>query len=155
MADEAAAAAMLARHKRSRSGHRASVTKTIAKAEEEIHGSRDEPRAFRLRQLKEALQEKQLTLDAINEVILQEVKVEDLEDEIDGIDTVKERIALCIQEIKEHLPPARVPDSTPIEPATDSATHTPSATVPADASTVPGSSTRVHQHLLTQQLLKG
>lgn len=126
--------ANLSRLRRSRTGHRASVTKTIAKADEELHGNPDGPRAFKLRQLREALHEKTQTLEAINESILEQVEEEDLEEEIDGIDVVKEKIQLCIQEIEDHLTPtgtAKVPDSTPIGPPAKSAevvtTHTRSA----------------------------
>lgn len=91
----------LARLKRSRSAHRASVTKTISKAEEEIHSNPDGPRPYKLRQLKEALQEKLHTLDGINEIILKQVEDNELEDEIDGID--KKRSASAYKRSKNTL----------------------------------------------------
>lgn len=108
----------LARHKRSRSGHRASVTKTIAKTEEELSGNPDGPNPQKLKLYKQGLQQKLRILESLNEDILQQVEEEELEDEIDQMDAIAEKIGLCLLAIEEALEPKKLRDSAAIEPAT-------------------------------------
>ena len=92
----------LARSKRSRKGHRASVSKTIQKVEEELLDN-PKPNKQKLKQYQQTLQQKSQTLEAINELILEQVVEDKQEEEIEGIDAVTERIGLCLLTIEDSV----------------------------------------------------
>ena len=125
--------AALARTKKSRAGHRASASKTISKVEEELLNS-PKPSQQKLKQYQQTLQLKQQTLDGLNEIIMEHVEEDSLEEEIDGIDGVREKIGLSLLAIEDalsQLEEARLSTIAPIERAAESAPHT----VPVIAST--------------------
>ena len=147
--------ATLQRNIRSRAGHRASASKQITKAEEELYATTGGPDSQRLRQLKQTLQQKLGTLQALNDAILEKVDEDQLEEEIDQIDTINSKIELCIisiedaLKVREDIPSSKVSHPTPIETAprstirtstdtshtTESDDHTPAARLGAAEST--------------------
>ena len=126
--------AALTRAKKSRSGHRASASKIILKVEEEVLNS-PKPSQQKLKQHQQALKMKQQTLDDINEVILNHVDEDSLEEEIDGIDAVKEKIGLSLLSIEEalsQLESAKLSNLAPVDTVrsaddTTTATQTPAS----------------------------
>ena len=111
----------LSRKRKVRAAHRASVTKMIAQAQELLQAEDGvEPR--RLKQKREALAAKAGLLDKLDAEILEVVDENELEEEIDGADTVRERIDLAIIELDSALhasadEPERRREHTRIPPA--------------------------------------
>ena len=134
----------LARSKRSRTGHRASVSKTIQKVEDELRDN-PTPNKQKLKHYQQTLQQKLQTLEAIDEFILEQVEEDKLEEEIEGIDDVNEKIGLCLLTIEDslsQLETAKPPTITPIEAGADAREET--GTKAADVTPPPAAPERIH-----------
>ena len=136
----------LTRAKRTRKGHRSSVTRTIAKVDEELHGKPDGPDPDKLGQFQETLQAKRATLQAIHEIIIDQVEEDSIEDEIEQFDIIEERIGLCLCALKTALTSFESKERSAVTPpSTKSHTTSADATLsgrlptpePAVAPTVP------------------
>ena len=110
-------AATLSRKKGSRLAHRGSATKTVTKVNDELYKP-DGPDSQHLRQYQLALQQKIQTLTTLDEQILELVEEDELEDEVDQADIVKEKIGFCLLNIEDALQRLAVTSSgkPPVKP---------------------------------------
>ena len=92
----------LGRKKKVRAAHRASVTRMIAQAQE-LLSSEDGLEPAKLKQKREALAAKAELLNKLDADIVEAVDEDELEEEIDGADAVRERIELTIIELDSAL----------------------------------------------------
>ena len=87
------------RKKRVRGAHRASVTRLVVQLEEAL-GGKD---THRLRQLRQSLTDKSDILVRLDNELLELVKEEELEAEVEQADQIKEKISLSIIHIDDAL----------------------------------------------------
>lgn len=92
----------LGRRKKVRAAHRASVTRTIAQTQD-LLGSEDGIEPTKLKQKCEALAAKAELLNKLDADIVEAVDEDELDEEIDSADTVRERIELAIIELDSAL----------------------------------------------------
>ena len=126
----------LARKKCVRGGHRGSTTKAIVRAEELL--ASEDPDVDRLSQLKLTLDEKLEVLKNLDAEMLDLVEDEDVAEEIDQADELKERVYVVLVKINRVLnSPSTAAERAPV-----------SGTLPADAP----SSTRGGSHVKLPKL---
>ena len=92
----------LGRRKKVRAAHRASVTRMIAQTQD-LLGSEDGIEPTKLKQKREALAAKAELLNKLDADIVEAVDEDELDEEIDSADTVRERIELAIIELDSAL----------------------------------------------------
>ena len=88
--------AEVARKKKTRGGHRASATRVITQANEAMDTTDPVPAVADLMKFKLTLEEKLVTLNCIDEEILERVEEDDLEEEIGQADVFKKNICLVL-----------------------------------------------------------
>ena len=106
------------RKKRIRAGHKGSTTRIITQVYETLGGERGRLHGAtlsRLRQYSEALKEKSDLLKRLDGEILELVKEEELEEEIEQADVFSEKIQLALIELSDALGKGHVP-GTPSPP---------------------------------------
>ena len=124
----------LARKKKVRAAHRASVTRMIGQANE-LLSAKGRLESAKLKQKREALAAKAELLNKLDADIMEAVGEDDLEEEIEVADTVRERIELAIIELAGALDAATVDEgrrrreerAPTRNPSAQSPTHSPPA----------------------------
>lgn len=92
----------LARKRKVRAAHRGSVTRIIGQVAENLE-SPDGPNLSRLRQHKISLSEKMEVLSKLDNELIEIVEEEELDNEVEQADMIRERMRLCIMDIDRTL----------------------------------------------------
>ena len=125
----------------SRRAYRGSVTKLVRKVEEELYKRPEDRDLHRLKHYQDTLLLKKEVLKELDQLIWKQVSDEDAEEELEQVDFYMEQISLCLLNLEEALQQPKVSDSSHIEPARKSASHTLTTTSLADHTSDPGDST--------------
>ena len=112
MTDATAAAALLARKKKTRSGHRASTTRLVNQAATAM-GAEDVD-TDELSLIKQMLVEKMETLKVLDGELAELVPDEELEEEIQRADEYKERVYGVLAKLNKALGPITAPPPTAV-----------------------------------------